>query len=388
MQNKFFVQSKLLYGVLTAAFSLLLPTVHAQLRARSEINLPDIPGYFTLKCDLHMHTVFSDGLVWPTVRVAEAWRQGYDAIAITDHIEYLPHKADVSTNNLNRSYEIAKPAADSLGLLLIKGIEITRGEPPGHWNALFIKDVKPLQTKEYKDAVKAAIDQGAFLFWNHPGWKQPKGKTVWYKEQGEVYDLGWLHGLEIVNGLDYDPIVHKWCLDKNLTLLGNSDVHSPIGMDYEESGNNKRPMTLVFAVTRSIDSIKEALTARRTAVMVNNAIYGNAEYLAPLFYESIQVKKSKVTINAKGKASLQIHNSSCIDFELAPNGKVDDLKLPAKCILYAGKTVLLELQGTSEKAKGERTLELPFTVKNLISSPDKGIAIKIGATVVLVPAKS
>lgn len=36
---------------------------------RKEILIPDIAGYLTLKCDFHMHTVFSDGNVWPTVRV-------------------------------------------------------------------------------------------------------------------------------------------------------------------------------------------------------------------------------------------------------------------------------------------------------------------------------
>ena len=50
------------------------------------------------------------------------------------------------------------------------------------------------------DAVKAAIDQGAFIFWNHPGWKQPDGRALWYAEQEEVFQKGWLHGLEIVNG--------------------------------------------------------------------------------------------------------------------------------------------------------------------------------------------
>ena len=57
---------------------------------RKIVNLPDLPGYVTLKCDFHMHTVFSDGNVWPTVRVGEAYRDGLDAIAITDHIEYSP----------------------------------------------------------------------------------------------------------------------------------------------------------------------------------------------------------------------------------------------------------------------------------------------------------
>jgi hypothetical protein len=59
----------------------------AQAEVRHEIHFPDLPGYQTLKCDLHMHTVFSDGYVWPTVRVDEAWREGLDAISLTDHIE-------------------------------------------------------------------------------------------------------------------------------------------------------------------------------------------------------------------------------------------------------------------------------------------------------------
>lgn len=33
-----------------------------------KISIPDIPGYQTLKGDFHMHTVFSDGHVWPTFR--------------------------------------------------------------------------------------------------------------------------------------------------------------------------------------------------------------------------------------------------------------------------------------------------------------------------------
>ncbi len=49
---------------------------------RHKINIPDVLGYKTLKCDLHTHTVFSDGLVWPTVRVDEAWREGLDAISM------------------------------------------------------------------------------------------------------------------------------------------------------------------------------------------------------------------------------------------------------------------------------------------------------------------
>ena len=93
---------------------------HAQLRVRTPIQVPDIPGYQTLVCDLHIHTVFSDGDVWPTVRAEEAWREGLDVIAITDHIEYLPHKDDIRTNH-NRSGLLAKGYGKNINITVIRG---------------------------------------------------------------------------------------------------------------------------------------------------------------------------------------------------------------------------------------------------------------------------
>ena len=115
----------------------LAPAHDPVTRVRTAVNIPDVPGYVTLKCDFHIHTIFSDGLVWPTVRAEEAWREGLDAIAITDHIEYQPHKTDVSTNH-NRSFEIARVTGKELDVLVIKGSEITHQMPPGHLNAIFL----------------------------------------------------------------------------------------------------------------------------------------------------------------------------------------------------------------------------------------------------------
>lgn len=61
-----------------------------RIKARHEICLPQIDDYQLLKCDFHIHTIFSDGIVWPSLRVQEAWEEGLDAIAITDHIEGQP----------------------------------------------------------------------------------------------------------------------------------------------------------------------------------------------------------------------------------------------------------------------------------------------------------
>src|SRR6056297_1931176 len=106
---------------------------------RTILNIPNVEGYQTLKCDFHTHTMFSDGHVWPNVRVQEAWQEGLDVLAITDHIEYLPHEEYVDINH-NHAYELAKGMAARRNIVFIKGTEITRQTPPGHFNALFIGD--------------------------------------------------------------------------------------------------------------------------------------------------------------------------------------------------------------------------------------------------------
>jgi len=146
-------QKTVLFTVLIQLLFVTLASGQAQ--SRREIRFPDILGYKTLNCDFHMHTVFSDGSVWPTVRVDEAWREGFDAIAITDHIEYQPHKKDVPANH-GRSYDIAAGRAKEAGILMPEGTEITRSTPPGHFNALFVNDINLIDTKEFLDAVEAA----------------------------------------------------------------------------------------------------------------------------------------------------------------------------------------------------------------------------------------
>ena len=54
---------------------------------RTEIILPQVKGYNVYKGDFHIHTTYSDGGVNPDNRVTEAWYDGLDIIAITDHYE-------------------------------------------------------------------------------------------------------------------------------------------------------------------------------------------------------------------------------------------------------------------------------------------------------------
>jgi 3',5'-nucleoside bisphosphate phosphatase len=345
---------------------------------RHEVKIPDISGYRTLKCDFHMHTVFSDGQVWPTVRVEEAWREGLDAIAITDHLEYKPHGKDVRPDD-NRAYEIAKPAADEKGLILIRGAEITKDMPPGHFNAIFLKDAKPLDINDWKEALKNAQAQGAFVTWNHPGWtgQQPDGVPRWYPEHNEIYEKGWMQGIEVVNENEYYPLVFKWAKEKKLTIMGNSDVHEPTSMFFDFGKGEHRPMTLVFAKESTEDSIKEALLAHRTAVYYKNSIIGDEQYLRPIFDKSVQVSEAEVTIKGKGRAFIRIRNNSELDLELVANGSPEHIFAPDRITLNGDRTVMLAIGGKDKAFSGTEKIRIPYKVKNLVVAPDEGLRVEL-----------
>src|SRR5690606_9019630 len=108
-------------------------------KKREIISIPDVNGLTVLKCDFNMHTVFTDGHVWPNVRVQDTLKEGVDARAFTEKVEYTTHSADMKVSN-ERQNELAKNVALESNLILIKGTEGTRNTPPGHFNALFIED--------------------------------------------------------------------------------------------------------------------------------------------------------------------------------------------------------------------------------------------------------
>ncbi len=99
------------------------------------IQFPDTADYLSLTCDFHMHTVFSDGYVWPSIRVEEAQRDGLDCIAITEHLEYQPHAQDIPHPDRNRAFNLAVSAAGESGLIVIRGSEIT--PLPAFWTCQF-----------------------------------------------------------------------------------------------------------------------------------------------------------------------------------------------------------------------------------------------------------
>lgn len=319
-----------------------------------------------------MHTVFSDGTVWPTVRVEEAWAEGLDAIAITDHIEYRPHSKDVVADH-NRSFEVASPLAQELDIILIRGAEITRNMPPGHLNALFIKNANLLDREDVMDALKEARDQGAFMIWNHPGWKaQQPDSTVWFDEHTRLLANQMLHGIEVYNSNEFYPEALNWANEKKLTIFANSDAHGPM-----EVCEGHRPMTLVFARSRNEGNIREALFARRTAAYFDHTLIGRSSLLEPLFHASLNYDKVPLhLINGENKA-VKVTNLSDVDYELELVQPGVGFDAPENITLKAHHVTVLNVSGNSDEIAKAKEINLYYTLKNVYTAPGENLVVTL-----------
>jgi hypothetical protein len=350
-----------------AAALLVVSAAFAQTYYVNRVNIPDVAGFLTLQCDFHVHTVFSDGDVWPTFRVQEAVTEGLDAIAMTDHVEYQP-KGEYVSKDRNASYRIAQQAAADAGLILIPGAEITRSMPPGHLNAIFVQDANALAKENWRDAISEAVRQGAIIFWNHPGWasQQPDGVAKWYREHDSLYEKGVLAGMEVVNSNEYYPEVLTWCLEKRIAILGNSDTHGPIDFEYGVNPERLRPMTLVFARERSAAAIREAILERRTAVRRGRELIGKEEWLARIFENSISFNTKNISAKGRERVLLRVTNSSGISYTLVLAVPDTNIQFPREIELAAGRTALVPVRARKSSLSLEGPVTVHYEVKNLL----------------------
>jgi hypothetical protein len=309
-----------------------------------QITVPDVEGFKVLKGDFHIHTLFSDGQAMPKDRVREAVNNGLDAISITDHIEFRPNIAKngrwklaaEQADDFNIWYEAARAEAEKRDLLLIRGGEITkRSMPPGHLNVLFTSDNNPVTAAvdDWKRMVQVAADQGAFILWNHPGWQAPtsggieKGAPLFFPEMHEdIVRRGLMHGIEIFNFNEYYPVVSDWCNERNLAIFANSDIHDSELATYGLQ-NTLRPITLVLAKERTLDSLREAFFARRTVGWAAGMLWGREPWLPALF-------KSSVEIKTLTPGTLELTNKSSLPVSIAVGGATVDLLQDVKRQVY------------------------------------------------------
>lgn len=424
-------------SILSVSFAYGHTSVRPESAGTRAIEFPDTDDYKTLVVDLHTHSVFSDGHVWPTVRIAEAQKDGLDGIAITEHLEFQPHISDIPHPDRNRSFEEAKRAARDLNLVVIPGVEITRQGDPGHINAIFVKDANllvkqrqehvvaeedmfptreeaqaasakvtqlfpgahqiehkgrmvwmPFETHEMylalanyahattldaRTALQAASEQGAFTFWNHPNFETVDAELNKFHAAAVKDKI--LHGIEIANGDRYYENAHRLALKHDLALIGVSDVHELIEWDYRpEAAENPghRPVTLVLAKDESMQSMREALFARRTVVWWKNTLIGRAQHLNPLLEASVSI--AKIDVESWG-IRVTLHNHSDARFLLKNQS---DLQLSNHAqLIELTPNDNIEVAFSMDKP-GDR-VKLKFEVVNALVAPNESAVITLSA---------
>lgn len=316
---------------------------------RKEIVLPQVNGYNVYKADLHSHTVFSDGQVMPELRVREAWKDGLDVIAITDHIEYrkneaamvehlvkyadkkhkeavnhrIPQNGEITKDgimvDLNYSVKLAQKEAKGYGLTIIPGTEITRDvSVAGHYNALFSTDNNLIFAPDTYQSIKNAKAQGALIMHNHPGWRKT---SLDYSDLDKiVYEEGLIDGVEVMNGEEFYPGIIERTFEKNIFISANTDIHATTSEEYRSVGYD-RPMTLILAKDKSLESLREALEQNRTLAFGFGTLCGAEQLLKDFFAASVKVERISSKV-------VQLTNLTSVSYTLQKDGS-NQVVLPA-----------------------------------------------------------
>lgn len=327
---------------------------------RTDIILPQVKGFNCYKADFHVHTSYSDGSVNPAGRVAEAWYDGLDILAITDHLEshggvkkffkvaapynknkkptryVAPGSTKMPKNGIDPGLKVdfnaihqeavSSNRRNNYNLLLVKGCEMARNnEKLGHYNALFVNDLNAIYNFDLKEAFKNVKKQGGIIIHNHPG-NVEKYETEWH---AEVYNEKLIDGVEVANGLRYYPPMVNRCIDRKLTMFGNTDTHGVTAHRYATIGCF-RTMTFVLAKELTEEAVKEALLKRRTIVYSGGDLIGEEKWLAEFLNAAI-VCKCASNSGANKSHVYTLTNTSSITFHLK-RGKTVHILEPFKTI--------------------------------------------------------
>lgn len=364
----------------------MLRMEHPRSHNRKEFYAPSVDGYTAYKADLHNHTVFSDGHLTMQSRVREAWADGLDVIAVTEHLEFRPHekdlvkylkgytgkdakakaydfvskpcpaKEDISVD-FNVPVEIARKTAKNYDMTIIPGIEVTRKpDEYCHFNALFTKDNNAIYDPDPMQSLRNAKAQGALVLHNHPGWKRKDMSMT--KFEKAAYKEGVIDGIEIMNGSEFYPKALTRAWKYNFFVSSNTDIHQPSSDNYLRHGK-RRNMTLIFAKDKSLESLREAIDARRTLAYSYGTLAGEESLLRKFFEASIEVRQ--IAVDKKGRRQIIVTNNSSMEWWLAREGQKVEL-------LEANSSIIL----------GERTTTSnTFTLLNTWSGEDKHITVEL-----------
>ncbi len=175
--------------------------------------------------DLHTHSIFSDGELVPYELIRRAEAIGYEALAITDHMD--ASNIDLIIPRIVKAVDRIRPA---VSIEVIPGAEITHAPP--QLIADLVREARSLGAKIVivhgetivepvtEGTNRAAIEAGADII-AHPGMISTED-LLFAKEKGILLEITARKGHSLSNGH-----VAKEALRFGVPLCINTDSHSP-----------------------------------------------------------------------------------------------------------------------------------------------------------------
>lgn len=246
---------------------------------------PKVGQYTVLRGDFHIHTSEShDSEVSPAWRTWEAFRYGYDVIALTDH-------------GSTRAFDRTEQLAQELGLIVLRGFEtgLDNAITGEHFTAIGVdtsfapRDPHTLSRdpgrsrRFYQDEFRAIDDHGGFIVYAHPGWPNPRLETDSVRW---LVDHGLLHGVEVRGPRERVDWAFDFALEHGLALIEGSDAHEA----RDPVSGDQAPVSLVLVDEPGAEGVLPAMRAGRTLVWRAGVLRGAEEWLHPLFEAMIDVR--------------------------------------------------------------------------------------------------
>jgi hypothetical protein len=142
-------------------------------------------------------------------------------------------------------------------------------------------------------------------------------------------------------------------------------------VDYEKG--EYRPMTLVFAKERSLEGIREALEARRTAAVADGCVYGKAEWLEPLFKACFVISDIKYS---EKKVSFNVRNISTIPITLNKAPGSEKLTCPRLLYINENEELSISINGIDSRYPiGLDEFDVNFYVANWFTDADTPLMV-------------
>lgn len=208
--------------------------------------------------DLHTHSIFSDGELIPAELIRRAAAMGYEAIAITDHIDQS--NIDLIIPRIVKAVSALK---DFAAVTVIPGAEITH-VPPQLIPDL-VKEARRLGARivvvhgetlvepVVEGTNRAAIEAGADIL-AHPG-LITRDDLQFAKDRGITLEISARKGHSLSNGY-----VARQAFEHGVPVTVNTDAHAPsdlISSDFARrvlrgAGVEESRLDSVFARARSL----------------------------------------------------------------------------------------------------------------------------------------